>query len=352
MAATPRHLFVPNWWTRNGRAWALRQGATDEQVWLDAAYADRSLITRVGPLHADDAKPGDSPMGRPTISATLPSLVVRMYRYGQIGDRDDVLDLGLGTGYGTCVAAHRLSDQQVTAVDVDPLACITGRERLAEAGRRPTVVCADATEELPGTFDVIVATVGLRRVYPSILDALNPGGRLVTTIAGTTLIITVEKAEDGTATGQVLWDRAGFMPTRSSLDYPPGADDLLDAAVMATSEHPRVSPYPVVDVANAWDLSSMLDLTAPDIAHHYEERGDGTRVAVMAHSDGSWARATGRPNERAAVDQGGPRRLWDILDELRTHWLTEGELPARGAQVFVKADGTTILARGNWHVKL
>uniref|UniRef100_A0AAU2V3M2 Uncharacterized protein n=1 Tax=Streptomyces sp. NBC_00003 TaxID=2903608 RepID=A0AAU2V3M2_9ACTN len=95
----------------------------------------------------------------------------------------------------------------------------------------------------------------------------------------------------------------------------------------------------------------MLDLVAPGTEHHYEER-DGRRIAVMAHPDGSWARAVSNGGDPAAVDQGGPRRLWDTLDELRAYWLTEGELPVRGARVVIKPDGTTILARGTWHVKL
>lgn len=62
--AVPRHVFVPRWWTWHSAAsdgsdvWELNDGSTDEHLWLDAAYADRSLVTQVGPLHADHASPG------------------------------------------------------------------------------------------------------------------------------------------------------------------------------------------------------------------------------------------------------------------------------------------------------
>jgi hypothetical protein len=52
------------------------------------------------------------------------------------------------------------------------------------------------------------------------LAALRPGGRLVTTISGTALILTADKTDDGGVTGRIEWDRAGFMHTRTGADYP------------------------------------------------------------------------------------------------------------------------------------
>ncbi|MBV9730388.1 MAG: hypothetical protein JO309_13480 [Pseudonocardiales bacterium] len=75
---------------------------------MRAAYRDRSLVTRVGPRHADHAGPGERPVGRPTSSATLPGLIVQMLRQAHIGDNTDVLDVGTGSGYGCAVLAHRL----------------------------------------------------------------------------------------------------------------------------------------------------------------------------------------------------------------------------------------------------
>lgn len=348
----PRHLFVPWWWQRTPSGWELQEGPADEQQWLDAAYADRSLITRVGPLHADLATPDDHPTGRPTSSATLPSLTVRMYQHARIGDDDTLLDLSLGSGYSTALAAHRLGEAQVTGVDIDPYLVDVARERLAEAGLRPHLECADATKELPGEHDRVVATVALRPIPTAVLAALRTGGRLVTTLAGTSLIITATKNADGGATGRVEWDRAGFMDARRGEDYPPGAGKRLAVASHQEGEQVSLGPYPVVDVANAWDLVSMLDLTVPGIEHEYREDEDQHRTALMAHPDGSWARAVAHGDERPTVHQSGPQRLWDAFDELRTYWLTNGELPVRGARVFIKPDGTTILARGKWHTKL
>ncbi|GHF06750.1 methyltransferase domain-containing protein [Streptomyces morookaense] len=354
VAETPRHLFIPRWWQRDGDAYALRIPQNDDE-WLTAAYADTSLITRVGPLHADLATPDDRPRGRPTSSATLPSLVVTMHRHACLDPDDMLLYVGTGSGYGTALASRYLAHpDRVTSVDVDPYLVEAARDRLGEIGLCPRVETVDATGSLPvrpGSVDRIVSMVSVRTIPPSWLEALCPGGRLVTTIAGTSLLVTAERDPDGGATGRVLWDRAGFMTARHGDDYPPGLDTLLAAAEHQDGEDVTTGPYPVVDVEQAWDLDSMLSVTTPGIVHRYHQDGEN-RTAIMAHADGSWARATAVGIDRPTVHQGGPRRLWDALDEVRAYWLNHGELPVRGARVLVNAEGRTILARGGWHTKL
>lgn len=46
---TPRHLFVPRWWARGAEAWELRDGPSDPEAWMRAVYANKTLVTRVGP---------------------------------------------------------------------------------------------------------------------------------------------------------------------------------------------------------------------------------------------------------------------------------------------------------------
>jgi hypothetical protein len=68
----------------------------------------------------------------------------------------------------------------------------------------------------------------------------------------------------------------------------------------------------------------------------------------MVHEDGSWARAVQTGNEPGVVHQGGPRRLWDVLDRARDHWLENGSLPLYGARVRITPDGVIHLRRGRW----
>jgi protein-L-isoaspartate O-methyltransferase len=355
VAAVPRHVFVPRWWAWSQRGpllwhdtWELRDGPADPAAWLDAAYSDKSLVTRVGPLHADHAGPADRPTGRPTSSTTMPGLVVHMYRHAMIGDGMRVLDVGTGSGYGCALLTRRLGERRVTSIDIDEYLTAIAAERLDGLGLRPRILYGDATGPLPGTYDRIVAMVAVRPIPASWLAALRPGGRLVTTITGTALIITADKRPDGGATGRAEWDRAGFMHARTGLDYPPGLPEQFAAIHDADGDHVGVGRYPVANITMAWDLFSAVGVTVPGVQHHYQENEDGRRTAWLLHPDGSWARATALGDDAPVVHQAGPRRLWDTVDELRHAWLRDGSLPGYGSSVAVDPDGTIHLERGQW----
>ncbi|MFD7685599.1 protein-L-isoaspartate(D-aspartate) O-methyltransferase [Streptomyces sp. NPDC059781] len=262
-----------------------------------------------------------------------------------------LLDVATGSGYSIALACHRLGDGLVTTLDVDPYLTEVAAQRLDRIGRHPTVVTADAGRELPGVFDRIVSMVSMPRVPASWLAALAPGGRLVTTLTGTGLIVTADKTEDGGATGRVEWDRAAFMATRTGDDYPPALNDLFTTANDAEGDV-TVSPFPVLDVMQAWEVWSMLSLTAPGIEHRNGTADDGSRMTWMLHPDGSWARARTEGERTTTVHQGGPRRLYDLLEQIRWRWLEHGELPVYGARATITPDGRTTLSRGGWSVTL
>ena len=359
IAAIPRHLFVPRWWSWSAAScgfgsdvWELHDGPADDEGWFRTVYSDRSLVTQVGPLHADHAAPGDRPVGMPTSSATLPRLIVQMLRHAQLYNGADVLDVGTGSGYGCAVLAYRLGATHVTSVDVDRYLTDAAAERLERIGLRPQSLTCDATGLLPGSYDRIVSTVAVRPIPASWLAALRPGGRLVTTIAGTALIVTADKTGDGGAIGRTEWDRAGFMHTRAGPDYPPGLRDFFVAVREADGDEVSVGRYPVVNVVEAWELWSMLGVVAPGIEHHYHQDDCGRRTAWMLHPDGSWARATGMDGDAPTVHQSGPRRLWDTLDDLRHSWLQDGSLPVYGATVTITPDGVCHLKRGRWRATI
>lgn len=350
LATTPRHLFVPRWWKSTDQAWQLHDGRADPELWMRSAYTDRTLVTRIGTRHADDADPHtEVKEGIPTSSSTLPGLVVTLYRHAMIADGSRVL-VTTGSGYGTALMCRRLGDEHVVSVDIDPYLVKAATERLGEAGAHPDVRVADITGDLPGRFDRIISTVAVPAVPASWLHALNPGGRLVTTVAGTGLLITADKTDDGGARGRVEWDRAAFMVTRHGPDYPPDRHDLFEAIRDRDGGTSR-SAFPVVDVRNAWELWSTHTLHHPGVEHWYEET-DGRRTAWMAHPDGSWARASGTRTDPATVHQGGPRHLWDELDRIRRWWLADGYLNTYGATVTITPDGATTLTRGGWTATL
>ncbi|MFD0033818.1 methyltransferase domain-containing protein [Streptomyces sp. NPDC127172] len=349
LATTPRHAFVPRWWDNTDGAWQLREGAADPETWLNAAYSNRTLVTRVAGTHADDTPPGTKvSTGLPTSSSTLPGLVVTMYRHAMITDTSDVL-VTTGSGYGTALACRRLGDERVTSIDVDAELVEKASERLQAIGLHPHTAVCDITDTLPGEYDRIVSTVAVRPVPASWLAALRPGGRLVTTLAGTGLIVTADKTEDGGATGRIELDAAGFMATRHGNDYPSGLDDVFDKARTADGETVTTGRYPVLYVPDAWDVWSMLALTVPGIEHRRMDT-DGVRTVWLLHPDGSWARASGRWTDSPEVHQSGPRRLWDDLERIRHRLNHEGTLPVYGAHARIDPDGTLRLTRGKWSI--
>jgi protein-L-isoaspartate O-methyltransferase len=357
VAAVPRHVFVPRWWAwaEPGRlwhdSWQLRDGSADVAKWLDTAYSDRSLVTQIGELHADHANPADRPIGRPTSSGTMPGLLVQMYRHAIIADGADVLDVGTGSGYGTALLATRLGDAHVTSIDLDDYLIKAATDRLASIGLHPVLTACDAAGPLLGgaeCFDRVIATVAVRPIPASWLTALRIGGRLVSTITGTNLILTADKTPDGGAVGRTEWDRAGFMGARQGPTYPLAVLERFAAIRDADGDQVTTGRFPVVNVNDAWELYSTLGLTEAGIKHHYEQASDGTRTAWMLHPDGSWARATALDDELPVIHQAGPQRLHDVLDRLRADWLRDGSLPAYGAHVTIRPDGTLVFRRGRW----
>jgi protein-L-isoaspartate O-methyltransferase len=312
-----------------------------------AAYANRTLVTRIGPLHADHADPGTVTEGQPTSSSTLPGLVVQMYRHAMLADDNDML-VTTGSGYGTALACRRLGAEHATSIDVDSILVALAGKRLDGMGLRPTTAVCDITGPLPGSYDRIVSTVSVRPVPASWLTSLRPGGRLVTTIAGTGLIVTADKTDDGGAAGRVEYEGAGFMRTRNGDDYDRPTEALWEEVRAAGGEEVTTSRYPLLYPPDAWDVWSILALTVPGIEYQRQDDG-GTRTVWLLHPDGSWARATAPGRlDSPTVHQAGPRRLWTELERVRNRLNREGRLPVYGSKVRIHPDGILTLSRGKW----
>jgi protein-L-isoaspartate O-methyltransferase len=216
---TPRHTFVPRWWEGGTDSWQLHDGARDPELWLEAAYACRSLVTCVGGLHADHATK-ETAAGEPTCVATDPRHIVFMLQQG-MAQADSTALCVAGSGYTAALQSRRLGDSSFIAIDIDPYLVQSATERLGSMGLHPATAVCDIREELPGRFDRIISTVSIRSVPVSWLAALNPGGRLVTSTMGTGLLIVADKTADGGAVGRVVDGVASvFLGARDSEGYP------------------------------------------------------------------------------------------------------------------------------------
>ncbi|MFD4999776.1 methyltransferase domain-containing protein [Streptomyces buecherae] len=355
VSKTPRHLLVPRWWERVPNSpteeWELVAHAEDSRARITAAYSDETLVTRVGPLHADHAKPGQKAAGSPTSSSTLPGLIVSMMHRLNAEPGHRVLDVGTGSGYALSLFARRLGDEYVTSVDVDPYLVEAARARLAALGRIPRVEAIDATGELPEpAYDRIMATVSVRPVPNTWLRALRPGGRLVTTIAHTALLITADMGDEGIARGSVQPDPATFMETRQSPDYPPKLNEVFTTARDADGADVRSPDGPIPNLWQEWPLRWLYELDTPGVETRMATMPDGRRVVWLLAADGSWARAEESGDaSRRTVHQDGARRLWDDLERVRRKWEERNQFPLHSMSVELGSDsGRLIAPDGAW----
>lgn len=353
VCATPRHMLVPKWWDR------IRSSPTFEwelvtpdhsEPWAKT-YSDETLVTRVGALHADHAGRDDRAFGAPTSSSTLPGLIVRMLHLLDPVPGQRVLDIGTGSGYSAALLSHRLGDDLVTSIDVDPYLVQIAQERLSAFGRNPRMEVTDATGELPGDdYDRMIATVSVRPVPSSWLAALRPGGQIVTTIAQTSLLVSAELGPDLVARGRIQPDPASFMRTRSSADYPARLDAVYAAARDAAGDEVRDLRAPVPNLWTDWELRALYELDSADVEHRSATDEDGKEIVWLLAQDGSWARAEETTGQ---VHQSGDHRLWDDLERVLARWSEFGKFALHEMTVELSPEMSTINSPdGSWTIRL
>jgi protein-L-isoaspartate O-methyltransferase len=353
VACTPRHELVPVWWSRirNSPTFEWELVAPDVNDPWASTYSDETLVTRVGAMHADLAGPEDHAFGAPTSSSTLPGLIVRMLHLLNPEPGQQVLDIGTGSGYSAALLAHRLGDDLVTSIDVDAYLVKTARDRLEGFGRRPRMVVADATGELPeGEYDRMIATVSVRPVPRSWLAALRPGGRIVTTIAQTSLLVSAELERGLVARGSVQADPASFMRTRSGANYPARLDTVYADARDADGDEVRDLRGPVPNLWADWELRALYELDSADIENRSATDEDGKEIVWLLAGDGSWARAE---DATGKVHQSGARRLWDDLERVRAKWEEAGRFALHDLTVEFTPETTSVTSPdGHWTIHL
>ncbi|MEU6841393.1 methyltransferase domain-containing protein [Streptomyces sp. NPDC046716] len=271
----PRHLFVPYYFVGapggHERLWGEDPDPARRERWLRGAYADQPLATRLRD-------------GELVSSSSQPSLMAKMLVDLEVRDGHRVLEIGAGTGYNAALLAHRLGDDAVTTVDLDPEITESARAHLAAAGYRPAVVTRDGArgcaERAP--FDRIMATCALRAVPVGWLGQCRRGALILAPVATGLLKLEVRDAEF--AQGRFLPTPAYFVAVRGEGSEPRGG---------AVSGVPR-------RVARDDVFRFLLDLS-------------GGRVEASELL--AWWEEAGRPGrERFGVTVSGGRE-WVWLDE-------------------------------------
>ena len=324
-AETPRHVFLERFFRAERGGWSAMD--RDDPGFLDQVYADRVLVTQL------DGDPGRWARARnigvtpgvPTSSSSQPGIMAVMLEALLVGDGDRVLEIGTGTGYNAALLCHRLGADRVTTVDIDQDLTASARAHLAELGYRPHCVAGDGADGCAARapFDRVLATCAVASVPPAWLAQTRPGGLVVTTLhrplgAGLVRIIV---REDGTGQGRVLAEDGRFMPLRAHrITAADVAEPPVDAAP-GDARDTELGAALLTSPRSAFEFYAGLVL--PDAA--VSDGADGT--AWLVHPDGSWARVV-RRRGRHLVVQGGPRRLWDLLEDGHAQWCRLG-MPTR-----------------------
>jgi protein-L-isoaspartate(D-aspartate) O-methyltransferase len=329
-AATPRQLFIPRFWALdeyNSPASLVDGGNPDHRdMWLDAIYSDRFLITQ----WASSTLADGHPIRVVTSSASQPCAVTVMLDRLAVRDGDRVLEIGTGTGYNSALLCARLGHDRVTRIDIDPSLIEQARANLRAAGYQPRLHTGDGSSGVSDAapFDRIIATCSVDRIPTAWIAQLAPQGRLVAPPSFGAALAVLDKTDPDRAAGKLDPFRVSFMAMRDSMEQPMPdriAPELPPLDPDA-SHHVRTDVDP--RTLNDPDFQFWLALHLPGVtlAPGYT---DGRQTNITAYTARERATADLDPDGdgRWPVQQQG-RRPWDTVEVAWLAWQQAGR-PAR-----------------------
>ncbi len=338
----PRHVFVPGFvacWPpeekgSDGRGLVDRD--SDPGRWLDLVYSDRLLII------VDD--------GERRSSSSSPGAMARFLHLLDVQDRNTVLEVGTGSGYNAALLCERLGSRQVISIDIDPELLETARTRLSECAYAPTLAVASGWDGYPSRapYDRIIATCSVPRIPEAWIDQLEIGGVIVAPLNGGRFdpsgLVALRREGDGSLSGRLDRGGAAFMPMRNGAPAR-STSSMTRAELLTLAEATEGEPRPCMVPPY------MLDAAEPSMPPHFLLRLDETTAwewcwfegpegepagPAVAAPDGSWARVVMRPHP--IVHQGGPRRLWDMVERNWERYLRLGKPAMDRYGISVAAD--------------
>ncbi|WP_034086969.1 methyltransferase domain-containing protein [Streptacidiphilus albus] len=311
----PRHVFVPEF-LRQQPSGVWEAVAEGRPGYLEEVYADVSLTTQVTD-------------GRATSSSSQPDLMLTMLEALSVDEGMTVLEIATGSGYNAALLSERLGSENVTSVEIDPDLVALARRRLTACGYSPLVLVGDGRRGHVegGQRDRLIATVGMDGIPAAWLSQVKPGGIIVSPLGWGNVRLVV--GDNGRAEGRFLPGGSFFMAVREAggnggVPYPGKPDALAHRPAIVD---PSV---PFTEDAFKFALSLML----PSVGMASETEGGVNVAAQLWAADGSWARV-----EDGQALQGGPRRLWDVVERAWTRYKGNGRPVRERYGVSVTEDG-------------
>ncbi|HEY8371171.1 MAG TPA: methyltransferase domain-containing protein [Pseudonocardiaceae bacterium] len=317
VAEVPRHVFVPRFYEQVCGSWRLVDSAnpTQRDRWLDAVYSDTGLTIALDPESRDQIS-----------SSSQPALMVRMLEALDLQDGQRVLEIGTGTGYNAGLLCHRLGDERVYSVDVEPDLVQAARDRLALLGYHPTLAACDGAGGLPeyAPYDRIIATCSVPGVPWAWARQLVDGGLLLADVkvgpyAGNLVLL---RRRGDELTGHFLPKWAGFMGIRRPGPPPPrGQADTPVACI----RHTTLPALPWENLP-AWFLAQLAIRTPVSFGYVLNPNTGQPSHARYTTADGSWCDvALDGGEEGRVVREGGPRPLWALVEAGFLRWREAGK---------------------------
>lgn len=326
----PRDLFVPYFFRplTDRAGWRIVESPDAE--WADAVLSNRPVITQLNGSDevAAALRRGERVDGWSTSSSSQPSLMVLMLDALGVNEGHRLLEIGTGSGYNAALLCHRLDPCNVTTLDVDPAITERARMRLAQLGCHPHVVTADGLKGCPehAPFDRIMATVAIQRLPQAWIEQTHDGGKILFPLdtrncGGIMPLLTVS---GDAAEGHFLADFGGFMPLRQQT-----RQDAALAAFRGVADTEGVERTTTLCHEVATDNGSPFEFFAALLTGGYDLMsfapcGGGRAETWIALTDGSWVCHTTDPDGTHRLRQGGPQRLWDLVEHLHQQWTALG----------------------------
>lgn len=325
--AVPREAFLKTgvFLEEDGGWWRpLNAAQTDPEEWARLVYSTDTLTTQLdGHLTADVTH--GAVRGVPTSSSTKPDNVLSMLESLEVEDGHQVLEIGTGTGYSSALMCHRLGEDNVTTIEVDPEVAGRADVALEEVGFSTWTIAGDGLLGHPrrAPYDRVIATCAVRRIPYAWVRQTKPSGIILSTVGSWpygTGLAKVTVGDDGTAQGRII-GKSSFMQARAQAVVPVDGDFSARTAYADDERPTKVSP----SLLNDWMPAFIAQLSAPGAQLVNAVTSDGNPLLYLFDPDReSFAEFITADDGSCTVRQGGPVPLWGDIEEPLIAWEVAG----------------------------
>lgn len=191
----PRHHYTPSYSTtappgpgwRHHRCPDAGPDSPAGQAWLRHVYAQVPLVVALSGIDIRGRQ-------HPVAVSPDPATTMRLPHALDVRATDHVLELGTGSALTTALLTHRVGNDQLTSVEIDPELHHLATHRLDQLGQRPHLVLADdmvldtiplhPTETATPKFDRVLVGHSVDHLPAAWLHHTHPGSLVLATLTG------------------------------------------------------------------------------------------------------------------------------------------------------------------------